>query len=99
LRASLQKDAAAKSAEGAKTGEKPVPLAPDIIYRAMTERLLESFPVTDADLSALAQRRGEAVAVELREAGKLDAAPFRKRPSQALPRAQAVTVLGSGLPN
>jgi hypothetical protein len=82
LRASLQKDVAAKSAEGAKAAEKPAPVEPDTVYRTMAQRLIESFPVADADLSALAQRRGEAVAVELREVGKLDAARLSVSPPQ-----------------
>jgi hypothetical protein len=83
LRASLQNEAAVKSAEGAKADKKPTPPPADTIYRTMAQRLVEAFPVSDADLSALAQRRGEAIATELRDAGKVDAARLSTSSSQA----------------
>lgn len=70
LRAALAKPPPETAASGAKPAAPPA----DRIYRVMTERLTDTFTVSDAELQALAVRRAEAIAKEIAAAGKVDSA-------------------------
>ena len=67
----LQKKNAAPSTEG---GKPSADTAPAEVARMMAQQLFDAHPVPEAELAALAKRRGDAIAAELSEAGKVDPA-------------------------
>jgi len=92
LRAGLAKPSGTPTEPG-KPAPKPAPVSPAEVARAMTVQITNAFAIEDAALNALAVQRGEAVAQELREAGKVDPARLAVDRPQASDSAKGKVVV------